>query len=473
MKNLLQRAVLAVQAALMLLFGILLALTPADCFLRTASAAEGRFGIDISKYQEQIDWQAVREGGVEFAIIRCCKVIHAYDDFEEDERFEENYEGARAAGIAVGAYMYTDAATAEEFTGDVDFMLAVLKDKSFDLPVFLDLESASRQEHLPPAVFMPALTAGLERIEEGGFTAGIYSSTAFFSECIDRRQLQAEHYAIWEANYFNTIDGLKSPAGHDLSDEADIWQYSGRGKTAGIRTTVDCNLCYADSYFLHEARALNPELPEGALREGAKFTVGGTVSADAVIRKITGEIYSVEDDSKPIQQVSVSPNAKEYLLTGFFTKKLDFSALKCGEYRFRLSAVDSSGADLTVAESRFTVTKDGLPLATTTTTTQTTATTTVTEGTKASASASDAAPADTKDAAQRTKRRRSGGFARWWLGFLADLYDNMPGRWFFASAASLTLRLSLERTPLHRIFARMSTFAEIGYLASGIGKEIV
>jgi len=470
LKILLQRAVLTAEAAMLFLFGILFALTPADCFIQPASAADGRFGIDVSKYQDKIDWQAVKEGGAEFAIIRCCKIIHAYDDFEADERFEENYEGARSVGIAVGAYMYTDAATAEEFTGDVDFMLNVLKDKTFDLPVFLDLESASRQEHLPPAVFMPALNAGLERIEENGFTAGIYSSTAFFSECLDRRQLRAEHYEIWEANYFNTIDGLKSPAGHDLSGEANIWQYSGRGKIGGIRTTVDCNICYKEAYFTHKAEADHPVLPEGALREGNHFTVGGTVRADAVIREISGEIYAAGADNEPIQRITVSPNAREYKLTGFFTKKLDFQNLQCGEYRFRLGAKDSSGADLTVAESRFTVTKDGLPLATSTTPLQTTSATAFTDDPETEASASEIAP-DANGRA-RKRRRSSGGFARWWLGILLHIYDNMPGRWFFSSASSMTLRLSLERTPLHRIFSRMSTFAEIGYLAAGIGKEI-
>ena len=472
LKRFLRRVILLMTAVTISALYTFCALLPADCAPQHAKAAEPLFGIDVSKFQEEIDWKAVAEGGVRFAILRCSKVIHAYDDWEQDSAFETNYAGARAAGIAVGCYMYTDAATASEFIQDVDYMLQVLNGKSFEFPVFLDLESASRQEHLPPDVFMPALLAGLERIEEAGFTAGVYSSSAFYSECIDRKQLMDENYAIWEANYFNSVKGLPSPAGHDLSAEATIWQYSGCGKTPGIRTTVDCNICYTDQFFSHYAALSNSMLPDGALREGAGFSVTGTLSCKSVLRSITGEIFFAKNPENPLQSVTVNPNARKYKLTGFFTKKLNFSELECGDYRLRISAVDSSGTDITVAESWFAVTKDGMPLATATTVTSHTET--EPDSAVITAESSTESSLQNRTHADRpTRKRKSRSFAGWWLGMFSSIWEHLPGRWLFSGAASLTLRLSLERTPLHRIFVRLSTVAEISYLASGIGKEIL
>lgn len=317
-------------------------------------------GIDISKYQEEIDWEEVARSGVKFAILRCCKVIRAYDDWELDSTFETNYEGAKAAGIAVGCYLFTDAATEDEFLEDVGYMLGFLKDKSFEFPVFLDLESPTRQEHLPSEVFMPALLAGLEKIEDAGHTAGVYSSSAFYSECIDRQMLLDAKYPIWEANYFNTTNGLNSPVGYDLSGEATIWQYSGCGRCPGIRTTVDRNICYTYQFFNHQAVIANSVLPGGTLKAGSNFTLAGTVSSDNVLRTITGTITK-KDSSEAIQSVTVYPHAKEYKLTGFFTKKLIFSTLTEGDYELCIKAVDSAGAEIEVVKAPFSVGPDEIP----------------------------------------------------------------------------------------------------------------
>lgn len=438
-------------------------------------------GIDVSKYQETIDWKAVAQSDVKFAILRCCKVIRAYDDWELDPRFEENYEGAKAAGVAVGCYMYTDAATADEFAEDVEYMLSFLKGKSFEFPVFLDMESASRQEHLAPEVFMPALLSGLELIEDAGHTAGVYSSSAFYRECIDRAQLRELGYPIWEANYFNSVNGLSSPAGHDLSDGATIWQYSGCGHADGIRTTVDRNICYTYQFFNHNAVISNSMLPTGSLHSGSNFTIAGTISSDTVIRTITGAIYDLNGDDAPLQTVTVYPHAREYVLTGFFTKKLVFSTLPEGEYELRITATDASNTDISVVNSPFTV---GNP-----------AVTAATDVTKVTDAAAPTIPAETDeqiiDAERQTELhssamavteatrltdvtdanadadendRSEAGFMRFSVWYL----DHWSLRSFCARATALGNKLELERTPLYRIVSSMCYAMETSYLAASL-----
>ena len=436
----------------------------ADRLLHASAAAEIP-GIDVSKYQEEIDWKTVVNTDIKYAILRCCKVIRQYDDWEIDPCFEQNYEQARAAGMPLGCYIYTDAATEKEFVEDVDYMLDCLKGKSFELPVFLDMESAARQEHLSPDVFMPALLAGLERIEDAGHTAGVYSSSAFFHECIDRDQLIEAGYPIWEANYFDSINGLASPAGHDLSDEATIWQYSGCGKCDGIRTTVDRNICYTYQFFNHSAVITNSALPAGNMKAGSNFTIAGTVTSDHVLRTITGAIYDLHNESDPIQTVTVYPHAKEYKLTGFFTKKLIFATLPDGEYELRITAVDSSDTAISVVDAPFSITEDGsdMPPESTDSTTiaATSAPATSSQTTATLTEAPHTVPPDTEVRSAEPKDLRKWKFVIWY-------YDHWSFRSMCARTTALFQKLQLDRTPLYRIVSGACFRMETGYLAAKI-----
>ncbi|MBR5362915.1 MAG: hypothetical protein IK134_06305 [Oscillospiraceae bacterium] len=437
-----------------LLFFLMMTEPAADTAPPAASAAAEILGIDISKYQEEIDWETLAASDVKFVILRCCKVIRAYNDWEVDATFETNYAAAKAAGIAVGCYMFTDAASTEEFEEDVSYMLSFLQDKSFEFPVFLDMESASRQEHLSPSVFMPALLTGLEMIEDAGHTAGVYSSSAFFNECIDRKQIQEAGYPIWEANYFNTINGLTSPAGHDLSGEATIWQYSGCGRAPGIRTTVDCNICYTYSYFNHAATIVNSVLPSGSLRNGSNFTIAGTINSESVIRTITGAIYDINKPGEPVQTVTVYPHAREYKLTGFFTKKLIFSTLPDGDYELRITAVDASDTPIDITESQFSISKDGdIPQQ-------------VPE---------DSGGAEGNRRADESWSNYTGPLSthgQFHTRFSIWTLKHLSMRTVSGTATRIGLKLQLERTPLYRIVSKTFLSLETGYLAAKLRLEV-
>ena len=425
-----------------------------------ASAAVSLPGIDVSKYQEEINWEEVARSDVKFAILRCCKVLHSIDDWEVDPTFEDNYREAKKAGIAVGCYLFTDAASQEEILADTEYMLEVLKDKSLELPVFYDLESATRQEHLPPEVFMPGLLAGLERIEDAGHTAGVYSSTAFFSECIDRQALIDAKYPIWEANYFNTTNGLSSPVGHDLSDEATIWQYSGCGRCPGVRTTVDRNICYTYQFFDRQAVITNSVLPGGTLKAGSNFTLAGTVSSDNVLRTITGTIHK-KDHPNAVQSVTVYPMAKDYKLTGFFTKKLIFSTLTEGDYELCIRAVDSSGAEIEVVRSAFSVGPEEIPPET-----------------------DVAAPIVTNPHSmpefhfagqghrRETETVQKQPKAPFTVRMNAFFYEHWALRSVLKTANSIGIKCALERTPLYRIVSKGFCQLETGYLSLQIRKQL-
>lgn len=439
----------------------------------TASASAYIPGIDVSKYQEKIDWETAAAYGEKFAIIRCCKIYHAYGDREFDERFLENYEGARAAGLAVGCYLFTDAATSAEFKSDVEFLLEHIEGLSFDFPVYLDIESKTRQEHLAASVFTPPLLEALEMIEQAGHTAGVYANTAFFSECIDRAQINEHGYEVWEANYFDTSTGLSSPAGHNLSETANIWQYTGSGRTGGVKTPVDRNICYSYHFFDHTVTIEDAVLPEEILRPNTSFRIDGTVTGQAVIRTLNGTILNAETE-EPVQNVTVYPHAKSYNLAGFFSKKLNFGSLQEGSYVLHITAVDSSGKTLTAAETPFEIVAE--------TTTTTTAYDPLRDGSSSLAEAVRQAKSgeyrDTTetrsgmtDTTTTTARRvtteapeTGGSFLRTML----RMYEDLGIRDTLNAMKETSTSLALERTPLHRIISSASDRADALYTAAGL-----
>lgn len=101
------------------------------------SASTPSSSIDVSVHNGKIDWQKVRAAGIDFAILRAGYGRLAS---QKDERFEENYAGAKAAGIPVGAYWYSYAMTPEEAELEADVFLSVIKGKQFEMPVYFDLE---------------------------------------------------------------------------------------------------------------------------------------------------------------------------------------------------------------------------------------------------------------------------------------------------------------------------------------------
>ena len=97
-------------------------------------------GIDVSHWQGDIDWEAVKEDGVEFAIL---KAGGSDDGFYEDSKFEENYANAKAAGVAVGAYYFVGdlCKSSEDGAADAERFIDILQGKQFEYPIFIDFEA--------------------------------------------------------------------------------------------------------------------------------------------------------------------------------------------------------------------------------------------------------------------------------------------------------------------------------------------
>lgn len=205
-----------------------------------ASLENATLGIDVSKWNKDIDWEKVKNAGVEFAIIRCGYRGSSTGSLVIDPYFEKNIKGAQTAGINVGIYFFTQAVTDVEAVEEASMVLSLIKNYHITYPVFIDTEGAGgsgRADNLDVEKRTLVCKAFCDTIESGGYNAGVYASKNWYNNRIDAEEL--EDYAIWLAEYrkIPTYEGYY-----------DMWQYTSKGQIDGIQGNVDLNVSYYDIY---------------------------------------------------------------------------------------------------------------------------------------------------------------------------------------------------------------------------------
>lgn len=195
-----------------------------------------KLGIDVSKWNEEIDWESVKDAGIEFAIIRCGYRGASSGALVIDPRYEENIRGAISAGIPVGVYFFTQALDEVEAVEEASMVIRLIEDYDVDYPVFLDSESAGgrgRADDLDSEERTRIHRAFLQTIEAAGYETGVYASRNWLNERLDMTRLS--DYRVWLAEYAEvpTYDQYYH-----------MWQYTSKGTVEGISTNVDLNLCY-------------------------------------------------------------------------------------------------------------------------------------------------------------------------------------------------------------------------------------
>ena len=199
-------------------------------------------GIDVSVHNGDIDWGKVKADGIDFAILRAGYGRLAS---QKDEKFEQNYSGAKAAGIPVGAYWYSYAMTPEEAELEADVFLSVIKGKQFEMPVYFDLEE-KKQFDLGKESVSAIMRAFLKKVESAGYFVGLYgSASSLTTHTADDIK---SWYTIWLAHWVDQTN---------YSGTYGIWQHSEKGKVAGINGNVDLDICYKDFPTTIKGKGLN------------------------------------------------------------------------------------------------------------------------------------------------------------------------------------------------------------------------
>ena len=198
--------------------------------------ATSRFGIDVSKWNGDIDWDKVKADGVEFVMIRCGYRGTTMGSLIEDPNFLVNIRGAKAAGLDVGVYFFTQAINEVEAVEEASMVIALCEGYELDYPVMIDSEGAGgngRADSLDVETRTKVCKAFCETIENAGYEAGVYASRSWYNANLEANKL--EKYRIWLAEYRST------PL---YSGYYDMWQYTSKGKVDGIEGNVDLNISY-------------------------------------------------------------------------------------------------------------------------------------------------------------------------------------------------------------------------------------
>lgn len=195
-----------------------------------------KLGIDVSKWNKEIDWQAVKEEGIEFAIIRCGYRGASSGALVIDPMYEQNIKGAIDAGIPVGVYFFTQAINEVEAVEEASMVINLIEDYDVDYPVFLDSESAGgkgRADKLDAEERTGIHETFLETVSAAGYETGIYASKNWLNDQINMTELST--YKTWLAEYADVPS---------YDEYYHMWQYTSKGSVDGIETHVDLNLCY-------------------------------------------------------------------------------------------------------------------------------------------------------------------------------------------------------------------------------------
>lgn len=195
-------------------------------------------GIDVSRYQQEIDWQAVAESGVEFAIIRVGVRGYSTGEIVADEYGRENLMKAKAAGLKIGAYFFSQAINEEEAREEAAFALSQVEGMLLDMPLAFDWEyvedPAARTTGVTAETLTACAQAFCQEVEAAGLDAMIYFNESLALERLDMAQLQ--DYSWWLAQYNPSMP---------FPYRVQMWQYTSTGRVPGIEGNVDINLLFS------------------------------------------------------------------------------------------------------------------------------------------------------------------------------------------------------------------------------------
>lgn len=195
-------------------------------------------GIDVSKWQGEINWEKVKASGVDFAILR-----EGYG-LQIDKKFKENCEKAKAAGMNIGVYHYSYASSADDAKNEAEFCLKNISGLKFEYPICFDIEEKEMLK-LSNETRNEIVRAFCEEIEKSGYYAMFYCNLNWLENYLNYENLK--QFDLWLARW-SSIKPL---------EECGIWQYSSQGKIDGINGNVDLDVSYKNYPEIMKSNGLN------------------------------------------------------------------------------------------------------------------------------------------------------------------------------------------------------------------------
>ena len=190
-------------------------------------------GIDVSAWQRNINWAAVKDSGITFAFIKAGGRGTTEGNIYSDAYFETNMTGAVNCGIPVGAYFYTAAVNTNEAIEEATFLINKVKNYGVALPLVIDTEGDGRHAQISTQARTDVVKAFCQTIANAGYTPMIYASTYWLNNRLFMNQLSG--FKVWVAQYYDHVT---------YNGAYQCWQYSSKGSVQGINGNVDMDRWY-------------------------------------------------------------------------------------------------------------------------------------------------------------------------------------------------------------------------------------
>jgi GH25 family lysozyme M1 (1,4-beta-N-acetylmuramidase) len=237
-------------------------------------------GIDVSSHQGKIDWDSVKNSGIDFAILRLG--FGSDIESQDDETFERNVKECDRVGIPWGAYLYSYALTVEDAKSEANHALRLLKGKNPKYPIVFDMEDADcyKNDHGMPShqTLVNICKAFLSTVEDAGYYVSLYASLSWLNNQLNTTEL--DRYDKWVAQWNSTCN-YKKPYG--------IWQYSDSGSVDGINGRVDMNYSYKDYPAIISGNNSEPAKTEEKQENNAEYYIDYTIKKGDTLSGIAAQ----------------------------------------------------------------------------------------------------------------------------------------------------------------------------------------
>lgn len=208
-------------------------------FFSAEGVRGGTIGIDISTWQENVDWAKVKAAGIDFAFIRLGFRGYSSGKLVLDDMYHSHMQGALSVGIKVGVYFFTQAVNEREAVEEASMCLQYVRGYSLAYPIAIDIEdsgsSSGRANGLTNEQRTKICIAFCETIKNSGYRPCVYANKYYFTSLLYTSQFVSNGYVIWLAHYTTQTD---------YKGKYDIWQHSSKGTVNGIPGYVDMNISY-------------------------------------------------------------------------------------------------------------------------------------------------------------------------------------------------------------------------------------
>ena len=190
-------------------------------------------GIDVSEFQGKIDWEKVKNDGIEFAILRCGYGM----DFsnQDDVEYERNANECERLGIPYGVYLMSYANTVEKARSEAKHVLRLIEGRKISLGVWYDIEDNGTSGAINKETLTNIINTFCNTIKNAGYKVGVYASLNWLENKIEKTI--KDNYDIWVAQYYSKCE---------YEGKYIMWQHTSSGKVNGISTNVDMNILYED-----------------------------------------------------------------------------------------------------------------------------------------------------------------------------------------------------------------------------------